>query len=762
MSNSNGNGNTAVIKHIKKRDGRLVEFDISRIERAVRSAMEASKEGDIVADPVRIARNVNRDLLSNGYSDHSPDGAPIPTIEQIQNLVERELVREDFPKTVRGYITYRDERSRLRSLNINIPEDVRAAVDESSKFFRNPLSEFVYMTKYARWNDDKGRREVWPETVKRYADFMRKNLGSRLEERDAERVEHAILGQKIVPSMRLLWSAGKAAERANAAAYNCAYIAPTDLKDFGDISYVLMCGTGVGFSVENHVIQQLPIVQRQKGSKLPAHVIGDSKEAWADALVKGLRTWYGGEDIEFSYDKIRPAGSKLHTMGGTSSGPEALRQLLDYSRTTILSKQGRRLDSLSVHDIICKIGEIVVSGGVRRSALISLSDLDDVRMRDAKSGTWYLDNNQRAMANNSAVYLNRPSQREFLDEWMALIRSNSGERGIFNRGGLPTQMPARRMPWFQDRLHDSGVNPCGEIYLPSRGFCNLTEVVARHDSTLRGLLEQVELATIAGTYQATLTNFDYISPKWKENAEQERLLGVSITGMMDCPLLRNPEVLRMLRDHAVEVNKVYAAKFGINPAAAVTCVKPSGNTSQMVDSSSGIHGREFEFYKRHARISANDPIFHMMRDQKYPYFPEVGQNGYSATTFVVPFAVASPPGAVIKKNLSALDQLEEWRKVKSNYTEHNPSTTIGVGEDEWIPTANWVWRNWDQVGGLSFLPKSDHVYRLAPYEEISRAQYEELNSRLPKIDYAQLLRYEKEDRTGGAKELACTGGACAL
>lgn len=741
-------------KEVKKRDGRIVPFDQARITIAVQKAMEASGEGDAAKDARRVSDRVVTELNKRYPADH------IPTIEEIQDIVEESLILMDFPKVAKAYILYRQKRAEVREKAAAIPERVRKLAQESKQYFRNPLAEFIYYRTYSRWIEAEGRRETWVETVDRYMNFMKENLGSRLAEDEYVRIRSAILHQEVMPSMRLLWSAGHAAAVSNVSAYNCSFIAPRRLEDFAEIMYLLMCGAGVGFSVENQNVQELPIVKRQHGKTLPVHVIEDSKEGWGNALTLGLKAWYGGFDVAFDYSKLRPAGARLKTMGGRSSGPGPLRALLDFSRAKILSRQGRRLTSLDVHDIICKIGEVVVAGGVRRSALISLSDLDDEEMRFAKTGPFYFTDPQRQMANNSAVYNAKPSSAQFLEEWLALAKSGTGERGIFNRGSLPAQLPERRWRTFEPHWGTCGTNPCGEIILRSKQFCNLTEVIARPDDTQESLLEKIRIATILGTYQSTLTNFPYLSKEWKENCEEERLLGVSITGQWDSAQVRDPETLTKLRERAIEVNRDYAKRFGINPSTAITCVKPSGTVSQLVDAASGMHPRHSRYYIRRVRISATDPLFHMLREQKFPHHPEVGQLESTATTFVLDFPVKAPEGAVLRNDLSALDQLEYWKIVKQRFTEHNPSVTVSVGEDEWIAAADWLYRHWDLLGGLSFLPREEHVYQLAPYEAITEEEYNRLMRNLPDIDFSAIMAYEKEDSTTGAKELACVGNVC--
>ncbi len=738
----------------RKRDGRIVEWDDSRIVNAIAKAMSASGEGDFKKDPVRLKTKI-KNALSKRFL-----GADPIRIEDIQDEVEKALILGDFAKTAKAYILYRDQRSKIRLTNYTVPKHVENLAQESKKYFKNPLSEFIYYRTYSRWIEEEGRRETWIETVDRYISFMRENIEDKLTEIEYAEIREAILNQEVMPSMRLMWGAGKAARKTNIVGYNCSFIAPTKLKDFAEIMYISMCGTGAGFSVENKFIQQLPLIKEQTGEKLPKILIEDSKEGWADALTKGLNVWYKGKDVEFDYSEVRLAGSRLRTMGGRSSGPEPLRALLDFARERILKRQGRRLSSLDAHDIICKIGEIVVAGGVRRSALISLSDLDEEDMRRAKDGQFWLNNPQRSMANNSAVYSKKPTAGEFLKEWNSLIEGQTGERGIFNRGGLKSQLPKRRLRSAKDHLSSMGTNPCGEITLRSKQFCNLSEVICRAEDTAESLLKKVRVATILGTYQSTLTDFPYLSKEWKQNCEEERLLGVSLTGQWDSGAVHNEELLRELREESVKVNKKYAKRFGINSSTAITCVKPSGTVSQLVDASSGMHPRHSEYYIRRVRISATDPLFHMLRSQKLPYKAEVGQSVENANTFVLEFPVKAPENTVTKDDLTAIKQLNHWKMVKENFTEHNPSVTVSIGEEEWLETANWLYSNWDIIGGLSFLPRSNYKYQLAPYEEISKERYEELAVAMPDIDFSRIVSYEKDDATNGAKELACVGGAC--
>lgn len=756
------------VPRIRKRNGNIVPFDFTKIEKAIAKAMAATGEGSpeeatmvsyrVVSDLVRTARK-HKDF--------------IPSVEGTQDEVERQLILSDYVNTAKSYIIYRAERSKLRyDEGIQVPEHVKKLVADSKKYFKdNPLGEFVYLRTYARWIPEEGRRETWIETVDRYISFMRENLGSKLKDAEYEEVREAILKQEIMPSMRLMQFAGDAARRCNVCAYNCSFIAPTQVKDFAEVMYLSMCGTGVGYSVESQNVQQLPQIKIQTGDKLKTHVVADSKEGWCDALTLGLETWYDGKDIDFDFSKVRPAGARLKTMGGKSSGPAPLQSLLGFARERILNRQGRRLRNIDAHDILCKVGECVVAGGVRRSAMISLSDIDDEAVRDAKKGQFYMTDPHRSIANNSAVYETRPSNEQFMDEWVALMKSGTGERGVFNRGALLGTLPQRRVELLKKKyksvewageIGNLGTNPCGEIILQSKQFCNLSEVICRKGDDEKTLMRKTRLATILGTYQSSLTNFGYLSKEWTDNCKAERLLGVSLTGQWDCDTVRKPDVMRKLRSEAQKQNKKYAAKMGIEESSAITTVKPSGTVSQTFDCASGMHPRHSEYYIRRIRISATDSLFKLLKDQGVPYYPEVGQTIEDANTYVLEFPVKAPKGAIVKDDISALDQLEHWKDVKLNYTEHNPSVTVSVGTDEWIKVANWVYENWEIVGGLSFLPRFDHVYQLAPYEPINKETYERLYKTVQDIDYSKLVTYEKRDETDVKKELACAGGVCEI
>lgn len=759
-----------IIPQIEKRDGRLAPFDFDKIAAAVWKAMSSTGEGS-QDDATLVAHQVASELGRFAKKFKSF----LPTVESTQDAVEKYLILNDYVKTAKAYILYRDKRAQLRATHVEVPERVKKLAEESKKYFEgNTLGEFVYLRTYAKWIPEEGRRETWIETVDRYISFMRENLGEKLTSKEYAELRMGILKQEVMPSMRLMQFSGEAARRCNTCAYNCTFTAPVKLEDFAEIMYLSMQGCGVGFAVESQNVEQLPQIMKQSGQKLPAHIIHDSKEGWCDALTLGLKTWYAGKDITFDFSQVRPAGARLKVMGGKASGPEPLMSLLAFARERILSRQGRRLRSIDAHDIACKIGECVVAGGVRRTAMISLSDLDDVEMRDAKKGQFYMTAPHRSVANNSAVYETQPTNTELMDEWVALMKSGSGERGIFNRGSLAITLPKRRAEYFKkfgfingDGVVNGpiGTNPCAEIVLQSKQFCNLSEVIARAGDTEASLLRKARLAAILGTYQSTLTKFGYISKEWTDNCEAERLLGVSITGQWDSPAVRRAEVMRKVRDTAIKTNITYAKRFGVKPSMSVTSVKPSGTVSQTFNCASGIHPRHAPYYIRRVRISATDSLFKLMRDQGVPFYPEVGQSIENANTFVLEFLVKAPDHskeARFKDDLSALEQLEYWKKVKLNFTEHNPSATISVSENEWIGVVDWIQKNWDIIGGLSFLPRSEHVYRLAPYEAITKEEYESRMERFPKVDYSKLYAYERQDETEMKKELACAGGVCEI
>jgi len=756
------------IKNVRNREGEIIPFNINKIADAIYKAFVMTNEGE-KKEAKDVATRVFHKLIQ--IKAKSNEKKFIPMVEMIQDLVEAELMDLGYHLTAKSYILYRSKRAELRREVGTIPTESKKIFDESSSYFVSSYEEFIFYRTYSKWQDALGRRETWIETIDRFMAYMKKNLGDKMSQKDYSEVKEAILKQEVCPSMRLLWSAGEACDKTNVWAYNCSYVAPSAWQDLGEIMYILMCGAGLGFSVESETVQKFPQIKRQTGKKLATHVVEDSKEGWADAFVLGCKTWADGYDIDFDFSKIRPSGSRLKVAGGRASGPQPLIDLINFAKKKILSRQAKRLTNLDLHDIICQIGLIVVAGGVRRSALISLSDIDDESMRKSKQGQFWIDNGQRSMANNSAVYSQKPGASEFLNEWIELIKSGTGERGIFNRGGLMTQLPKRRIDnWEKAGIIDDqnvivglpGSNPCGEITLQSKQFCNLTSIVVRPGDNAEDLKRKVRLSTILGTYQATLTNFGYLSKEWKENCEAEALLGVSITGYYDNKTIRTEKVLTELREESIKVNKEYAKKFGINYSTCITTIKPHGNSGQLLYVGSGMHPWYAKYYIRRVRISTNDPLYQLIKDQGVPFKAEVGYSTANSTVAVVEFPIKAPEGAVTRDQVSAIDLLNEWKKLKINYIEHNPSVTIYVGNDEWIKVANFIYENWDIVGGLSFLPRSEHVYQLAPYEEISKEEYEKRVKEIKHIDLSKLIYYEQEDNTMGAKEFACVSGVCSI
>jgi ribonucleoside-diphosphate reductase alpha chain len=617
--------------------------------------------------------------------------------------------------------------------------------------------QFIALSRYARWLPEEGRRETWSETVDRYVDNV---VARRIDdEAVVEELREAILSLSIMPSMRMMMTAGPALDRDNTAGYNCSYLAVDDMKAFDEAMMILLCGTGVGFSVERQHIAKLPEVPDQLFDSEDTIVVHDSKEGWAKAYRKVVAMLYSGEIPKWDVSKVRPSGAKLKTFGGRASGPEPLVDLFRFTINVFRGAVGRRLNSIECHDIMCKIGDIVVVGGVRRSAMISLSNLSDDRMRHAKSGQWWEQNAQRALANNSVVYTEKPDVESFLREWTALVESKSGERGIFARYAADRHVEnhGRRQAG-----HEWGTNPCSEIILRNNQFCNLTECVVRATDTVESLKNKVRLATILGTVQSTYTKFPYLRRIWTKNTEEERLLGVSLTGIMDSVVTSHPdpEVLAELRQIAVDTNKEWAERLDIPQSAAITCVKPSGTVSQLVDAGSGIHARHSPYYIRTVRGDVKDPLTQLMIDEGVPSEPEVF---HPDSTMVFSFPVASPEYAVTRNDMTALEQLELWKAYAVNWCEHKPSVTISVRDEEWLEVGAWVYKNFDLCSGISFLPHSDHTYQQAPYQDCDEATYQELLDRMPKmIDWNRLGEYEAEDNTAGSQTLACVGGVCEI
>lgn len=633
--------------------------------------------------------------------------------------------------------------------------------------------QFIAKSRYARWLPEEGRRETWEETVDRYVDFMWgvwRNKAKNPDDYPYMELREAIENLDVMPSMRALMTAGPALERDNVAGFNCAYLAVDHPRAFDEMMYVLMCGTGVGFSVERQYIQKLPEVAEEFHDTDTVINVRDSKLGWATAFKELVGLLYSGQVPRWDVSNVRPSGARLRTFGGRASGPEPLEELFRYAVRVFTQAAGRKLTSTECHDLCCKIAEIVVVGGVRRSALISLSNLTDDRMRRAKSGQWWNNEPQRALANNSACYTEKPDFESFLKEWTSLYESKSGERGIFSRVASQKQAAKNGR---REHSEDFGTNPCSEIILRPNQFCNLSEVVVRPEDGLEELKRKVRTATILGTIQATLTDFRYLRKIWKTNTEEEALLGVSLTGIMDHPVLNGkgeidtnftsggkqstlPEILQELRQVAIDTNKEYADALGINQSAAITCVKPSGTVSQLVDSASGIHSRYSDYYIRTVRADKKDPLAMMMVDQGFP----VEEDQMNANNLVFSFPVKAPEGSVTSDDYSAMQQLHLWKVYQDHWCEHKPSVTISYRDKEFLDIGSWVFNNFDSVSGVSFLPYNDHTYPQAPYQQCTEQEYNDLKARMPEFDWDKLSEYETQDETKGSQTMACSGGAC--
>ena len=631
-----------------------------------------------------------------------------------------------------------------------------------------PYQDFIHLSRYSRWLENEKRRETWEETVARYFKFFEARLkdtnGYTLPKQLKAELQDAIVNLEIMPSMRSMMTAGEALARDNTAGYNCAYMAINRVRAFDELLYILLCGTGVGFSVEKHCVERLPTIAEEFSATETEIMVEDSKAGWAKAYKELVSLLIAGQIPRWNLKKIRPAGARLKTFGGRASGPAPLDDLFTFTVDTFKRAAGRKLTSIECHDLVCKIAEVVVVGGVRRSALISLSNLADEKMRDAKIGQWWVENPQRALSNNSVIYEEKPEIGVFMDEWISLYKSKSGERGIFNREAA--KKTVEKLGDRRDANYEWGCNPCSEILLRDREFCNLTEVVVRATDTEETLARKIRLATILGTFQATLTYFPYLSAGWKKNCEEEALLGVSLTGILDSPLLRanteeTKQLLTRLRESTIVVNKEYAKKIGINPAAAITTVKPSGTISQLVDSSSGIHARHSEYYVRTVRADNKDPLCQLMKEEGFPSEQCVMRPDH---TTVFSFPVKSPEGCVTRDDMTALEHLELWLTYQRYWTEHKPSITITVKEDEWMEVGAWVYKHFDEISGISFLPHTNHSYRQAPYQECTKEEHDILLARIPTdVDWnTSLLKFEKEDTTAGSQSYACTGDKCEM
>lgn len=746
-------GGHTLPEQVVKRDGRTVSFDINRIEQAV---ARCYAQCDTPAKPdarIPASELAERAAFALAARIKPEEHA---SVETIQDTVEMLLVAEGDFDAAKRYILHRAERANDRETR-DVPEDVRAAFADAATWFPTVQQEFMFFDKYSRYNYDLGRRETWIETVDRSVDFLRELSGDKLPNAVYDRIRKNIIAMRAMPSMRLLSTAGEYARGQNLAIFNCSYLPVKDLEAYCEGLLISMSGCGVGYSVESFYVDQLPRIKRQKKNQEPppVHVVEDSTDGWIAALRLGLNTWFNGEDVEFDYSLIRRAGLPLRTKGGRASGPGPLREMLNFVRNKILSRQGQVLRPIDAHDMMCAVGQAAVSGGVRRTAMICLFDWDDHEMRTCKEGAKLVMNPIRWNANNSAVWPDGGiTQQDLIQQMLDMDRSRNGEPGIFSRENANRTKPTRR------KKARFGTNPCGEIFLRPYQVCNLSIAVARQDDTFESLKDKVEVATIIGTIQSMAQHFPGLREEWVRNQEEERLLGVDILGQQDCPVSRDPEVQQKLKEHAVAVNAEYAAMLGIAPSAAVTCNKPGGNSSQLLDTASGIHPRHGAFYIRNMRVSASSPVYRALKEAGVQMNPENGQTRETATTWVIPFPVKAPAGAVLRADVSAVAQLDFWLQCKTNWTEHNPSATISYGEDELLDVIGWVWEHRDQIGGLSFLPRDNTAYEQLPYEEITEAEYEEMKAAFPPVDFSKIYRYELADMTTATQELSCFAGAC--
>ena len=633
----------------------------------------------------------------------------------------------------------------------------------ASNMLPTSYQEFIHKSRYARWMEEEGRRENWGETVSRYVNFMADTLmekhNYKIDKVDKEMMEDYITSLSVMPSMRAMMTAGEALKRDNTCGYNCSYLPVDSPRSFDEAMYILMCGTGVGFSVERENVDKLPIISENMQESDVVIKVEDSKAGWAKAYRELVALLYSGMIPTWDVSKVRPSGARLKVMGGRASGSDPLVNLFKFTVEKFKSATGRKLFPVECHDIMCKVGEVVVVGGVRRSALISLSNLNDDQMAHAKTGQWWESQGQRALANNSVAYKGKPSMETYMREWLALYESKSGERGMFNRQAADEQVAksGRRQTGYM-----WGTNPCSEIILRPYQFCNLSEVVVRENDDLSALRSKVRIATMLGTFQSTLTDLKYLRKIWKTNTEEDRLLGVSLTGIMDHPVLARMTDskiwLQEMKQVAIDTNREYAEKIGIPRSTAITCVKPSGTVSQLTDSASGIHARHNPFYIRTVRGDNKDPLTQFMKEEGIPFEADITKPD-SVTVFSFP--MKSPSGAITRTEMSAIEQLELWKLYALNWCEHKPSVTISVKEEEWMEVGSWLYDNFDIASGVSFLPFSDHTYQQAPYQDIEADDYLEWNGRVPSaLDWTKFSNYEKEDNTSGSRELACTADAC--
>lgn len=767
---------------IQKRSGTTVPFDVNRIERAVTACF--ANEG---LTPLFPATEVTKRVAQAVASKY---GGATPTVEQVQDAVELTLLTLGEYEAAKAYIRYRDQRSQERE-GRTVPDEIRAIFEEDKQYFATSAQQFMFYDKYSRFNWELQRRETWHETVNRTVDHLKWEVrmhvylekhpdaidfevaawpAGQLEalvpdsslpitKREFDRLHKGILEMKVAPSMRLLAMAGDAARRNSMALYNCSYLPVKDIQAFVEAMLISMAGCGVGFSVERDYIEQFPRVKRQTGVKLPTHVIVDTTEGWAEALRVGMETWWDGMDIDFDSTYVRPAGAILKTKGGRASGPEPLTTMLTTIRSVIIARQGSHIKTTDGHLMMCAVGEAAVQGGVRRTAMISLFDWDDHEMRNIKSGP-----NMNPLlfnANNSAVWPENVSNLDIAQQMLDMIRTKSGEPGIFSRENANRTKPERR------EAARFGTNPCGEILLREFGFCNLSQAIARPGDTVESLREKVELATLAGILQSLSTRFPGLRPEWKQNCIDERLLGVDLTAQADCELLQEntqegAELRRSLLEYSLEVATRLAARLGIAVPAAISCNKPAGNSAEAFDASNGIHRRKARRFKRRYTVGSSGPMFRVLRDAGAPMEPRHGSTEATATQWILTIPKKSPDNAPLISDATAVDQCDFWLLNKQNWTEHNPSCTITYREDEIIDLIKWVCDHKNEIGGLSFFPSADAIYKQAPFEEITDEEYERLNAEFPEIDYSLIYSYELQDMTTAAQELACFAGSCAV
>lgn len=737
----------ALPTQVVKRDGRTVSFDIARIEQAVtRCYANCETTPKVTATEIteRVALAVSAQI---------PAGE-LASVERVQDTVEIVLQSAGEFEAAKRYILHRAERANDRDKR-DVPDEIRDAFADAAQYFPTEAQQFMFFDKYSKYNYDLGRRETWIETVDRSVDFLRELSENKLPDSDYERIRDGILNMRAMPSMRMLATAGDYARSQNLAIFNCSYLPVKDLEAFCEGLLISMSGCGVGYSVESYYVDQLPRIKRQKKNQdVATHFITDTTDGWIDALRLGLSTWFNGEDVEFDYSMVRRAGLPLRRKGGRASGSGPLRDMLNFCRAKIFSRQGQFLRTLDAHDMMCAVGQAAVSGGVRRTAMISLFDWDDHEMRTCKEGVKLDLNPIRWNANNSAVWPEDLTQQDLIQQMLDMDKGKRGEPGIFSRENAVRTKPARR------KKARFGTNPCGEIILRPYQVCNLSIAVAREDDTFETLKEKVELATIIGTIQSMATHFPGLREEWVKNQIEERLLGVDILGMRDSAVASDPKAQAALRDYAVSVNATYAEILDINASAGVTCDKPGGNSSQLLNASSGIGARHSHRTRRNMRVSGSSPVYRALKEAGVPMNPENGQTVENATTWVIPFPMKAPENAVLSRDLSAVDQLDFWLQAKTNWTEHNPSATVVYSDDEFLDVIKWVWSNKDKIGGLSFLPRDNPSYEQLPYEEITDIEYNEMVESFPTIDFSKIYRYELQDMTTATSELACFAGSC--